>query len=406
MSYSSANPWRQQFPVIAQQSIVYLDSAATSQKPQCVIDAVNDYYAGYNANVHRAAHQLSAKATASFEASRKKVAQFINANNSDEVIFTGGTTAGFNLLANTLPFNQLQPWQSGDEIILSTLEHHANIVPWQMIAQRQGLVIRVIELDEHGDLSMEHYRSLLNPRTRLVSVSHVSNTLGTINPVAEITRLAHDNGSLVAIDGAQASAHSAIDVAAIGCDFYLFSGHKMYAPTGIGVLWGRFDVLNSLPPWQGGGEMIKRVSFDHTEYNVLPFRLEAGTPNISAVIGLGAAIDFLNSLDCAAATQYEQALAASAKQQLSRIDGLRIIGSPQQQTSLFSFVVDDCDTSDIATLLDEQGICVRSGHHCTQPLMQALGLDGTIRASFALYNNQADVDRLVAAVKKTCAMLV
>ncbi|ROS05281.1 cysteine desulfurase [Sinobacterium caligoides] len=411
MPHSTPNPWRHHFPLIDQPScdvnrLSYLDSAATSQKPQCVIDAIEQYYRHYNANVHRAAHTLSARSTSAYEDCRDKVADFIGANESNEVIFTSGTTEGFNLLANTLPYVEGQRWQEGDEVILSTLEHHANIVPWQMLAERLGLVIKVIPLDCNGDLSIPHYQALLGPRTRLVSLTHVSNTLGTINPIKELTRLAHANSSLVAIDGAQACAHLDIDVQEIGCDFYLFSGHKMYAPTGSGILWGKYPLLNLLPPWQGGGEMIKTVSFEKVQYNQLPYRLEAGTPNISAIIGLGAAIDYLSSIDRQQVLRYEQKLCSSAKTQLADIEGINIIGEPKVQGSLFSFLIDGCEPSDIATLLDEQGVAVRSGHHCTQPLMTSLNLTGTVRASFALYNNEDDVNALVTAVHKACELLL
>lgn len=403
----AATPISSLFPLIEhcqQQRHVYLDSAATSQKPQQVIEAVGNFYRRDNANVHRAAYTLAVKATGEYEHSRALCAAFLSAPRTEEVIFTSGTTEAFNLLANTLPYAG-DGWQAGDEVILSQLEHHANIVPWQIVADKLGLVIRVIDVDPHGDLDLDHFQQLLNANTRLVSVSHVSNTLGTVNPIETICRLAHANGSLVAVDGAQAVAHCAVDVTKLDCDFYCFSGHKMYGPTGVGVLWGRYQLLDQLPPWQGGGEMIERVSFDHTSYNQLPFRLEAGTPNISGVIGLASAIAFINQQDRGQIAEHEQRLMQSAKSQAAAIPGVRIIGQPQQQSSLFSFVVDDCHPSDIATLLDEQGVFVRSGHHCCQPLMQHLGLEGTVRVSFATYNNDDDVERFIVALTKACDLL-
>jgi SufS family cysteine desulfurase len=403
----AATPLPVHFPLIEhcqQLSQVYLDSAATSQKPQQVIDAISAYYQRDNANVHRAAYSLAIQATTDFEQGRLACAKFINAERPEEIIFTAGTTEAFNLLANTLPYCG-DGWQPGDEIILSQLEHHANIVPWQMVANKLKLVIKVVDIDVQGDLCLDHLQQLLTDRTRLVSISHVSNTLGTINPIKKICQLAHANGSLVAVDGAQAVAHAEIDVAALACDFYCFSGHKMYGPTGVGVLWGRYRLLDLLPPWQGGGEMIETVSFGHTRYKQLPFRLEAGTPNISGVIGLARAIAFITHHDRAVISAHEQRLLMRAKAQAAAIPGVRIIGQPQQQTSLFSFVVDDCHPSDIATLLDEQGIFVRSGHHCCQPLMQALGLEGTVRVSFAVYNSEHDVDRFISALTRACDLL-
>ncbi|WP_429070597.1 aminotransferase class V-fold PLP-dependent enzyme [Aeromonas dhakensis] len=392
---------RSQFPALAQEvnghPLVYLDNAATTQKPQAVLDAINHYYRADNANVHRAAHALSGRATRAFEDARETVARFINAPRSHEVIWTRGTTEAINLVAHSWGMSELK---AGDEIILSTLEHHANIVPWQLVAQRTGAVIRVIPLDERGDLDLAAYRAMLGPRTRLVSVAHVSNALGTVNPVKEIVAAAKAAGALTLIDGAQAVAHLEVDVQAIGCDFYAFSGHKLYGPTGIGVLWGRTELLERMPPWQAGGEMIDRVSFSGTTFNTLPFKFEAGTPHIAGAIGLAAAIDFVMEQDRGVLASHEAALSDYLVAGLQQVPGLRLVGEPGQRAGAVSFLLRDIHPQDAATLLDMQGIALRVGHHCAMPLMESLGIGGTMRASLACYNNRDDVDALLAALHK------
>ncbi len=392
---------RGQFPALAQEvnghPLVYLDNAATTQKPQAVLDAINHYYRADNANVHRAAHALSGRATRAFEDARETVARFINAPRSHEVIWTRGTTEAINLVAQSWGMSELR---AGDEIVLSTLEHHANIVPWQLVAQRTGAVIRVIPLDERGDLDIAAYLALLGPRTRLVSVAHVSNALGTVNPVKEMVAAAKAVGALSLIDGAQAVAHLVVDVQSIGCDFYAFSGHKLYGPTGIGVLWGRTELLERMPPWQAGGEMIDRVSFSGTTFNTLPFKFEAGTPHIAGAIGLAAAIGFVMEQDKDSLASHEAALTDYLVAGLQQVPGLRLVGEPGQRAGAVSFLLDDIHPQDAATLLDMQGIALRVGHHCAMPLMESLGIGGTMRASLACYNNQDDVDALLAALHK------
>ncbi|MFQ2258981.1 aminotransferase class V-fold PLP-dependent enzyme [Aeromonas dhakensis] len=392
---------RSQFPALAQEvnghPLVYLDNAATTQKPQAVLDAINHYYRADNANVHRAAHALSGRATRAFEDARETVARFINAPRSHEVIWARGTTEAINLVAHSWGMSELK---AGDEIILSTLEHHANIVPWQLVAQRSGAVIRVIPLDERGDLDLAAYLAMLGPRTRLVSVAHVSNALGTVNPVEQIVEAAKAVGALTLIDGAQAVAHFEVDVQAIGCDFYVFSGHKLYGPTGIGVLWGRTELLERMPPWQAGGEMIDRVSFSGTTFNSLPFKFEAGTPHIAGAIGLAAAIDFVMEQDRGALASHEAVLTDYLIAGLRQVPGLRLVGEPGQRAGAVSFLLTDIHPQDAATLLDMQGIALRVGHHCAMPLMESLGIGGTLRASLACYNNRDDVDALLAALHK------
>lgn len=392
---------RSQFPALEQEvnghPLVYLDNAATTQKPQTVLDAINHYYRADNANVHRAAHALSGRATRAFEDARETVARFINAPRSHEVIWTRGTTEAINLMAQSWGISELR---AGDEVVLSTLEHHANIVPWQLVAQRTGAVIRVVPLDERGDLDMAAYLAMLGPRTRLVSVAHVSNALGTVNPVEQIVAAAKAVGALTLIDGAQAVAHLEVDVQAIGCDFYAFSGHKLYGPTGIGVLWGRTELLERMPPWQAGGEMIDRVSFSGTTFNSLPFKFEAGTPHIAGTIGLAAAIDFVMEQDRGLLASHEAVLTDYLVAGLRQIPGLRLVGEPGQRAGAVSFLLRDIHPQDAATLLDMQGIALRVGHHCAMPLMESLGIGGTLRASLACYNNRDDVDALLAALHK------
>lgn len=392
---------RSQFPALAQEvnghPLVYLDNAATTQKPQTVLDAINHYYQADNANVHRAAHALSGRATRAFEDARETVARFINAPRSHEVIWTRGTTEAINLMAQSWGISELR---AGDEVVLSTLEHHANIVPWQLVAQRTGAVIRVVPLDEWGDLDMAAYLAMLGPRTRLVSVAHVSNALGTVNPVEQIVAAAKAVGALTLIDGAQAVAHLEVDVQAIGCDFYVFSGHKLYGPTGIGVLWGRTELLERMPPWQAGGEMIDRVSFSGTTFNSLPFKFEAGTPHIAGAIGLAAAIDFVMEQDRGLLASHEAVLTDYLVAGLRQVPGLHLVGEPRQRAGAVSFLLADIHPQDAATLLDMQGIALRVGHHCAMPLMESLGIGGTMRASLACYNNRDDVDALLAALHK------
>lgn len=392
---------RSQFPALAQEvnghPLVYLDNAATTQKPQTVLDAINHYYRADNANVHRAAHALSGRATRAFEDARETVARFINAPRSHEVIWTRGTTEAINLMAQSWGISELR---AGDEVVLSTLEHHANIVPWQLVAQRTGAVIRVVPLDERGDLDMAAYLAMLGPRTRLVSVAHVSNALGTVNPVEQIVAAAKAVGALTLIDGAQAVAHLEVDVQTIGCDFYVFSGHKLYGPTGIGVLWGRTELLERMPPWQAGGEMIDRVSFSGTTFNSLPFKFEAGTPHIAGAIGLAAAIDFVMEQDRGLLASHEAVLTDYLVAGLRQMPGLHLVGEPRQRAGAVSFLLADIHPQDAATLLDMQGIALRVGHHCAMPLMESLGISGTMRASLACYNNRDDVDALLAALHK------
>ncbi|MDO2949130.1 aminotransferase class V-fold PLP-dependent enzyme [Aeromonas simiae] len=391
---------RRQFPALHQEvnghPLVYLDNAATTQKPLAVLEAMSAFYRSDNANVHRASHVLSTRATAAFEAARETVARFINARDSREVIWTRGTTEAINLVAQSWG----QSLQAGDEILVSTLEHHANIVPWQLAAERKGARVVPIPLDAHGDIDLDAYRALLGPRTRLVAVGHVSNALGTVNPVATITSLAKAAGALVLIDGAQAVAHLPVDVQRLGCDFYAFSGHKMYAPTGIGALWGRRELLEKMPPWQGGGEMIERVSFAGTTFNRLPFKFEAGTPHIAGAVSMAAAIDFLQGLDRPALLAHEQALTTYLADQLRATPGVRLVGAPQQRLGAVSFLLDEIHPQDAGTLLDMQGVAVRVGHHCAMPLMESLHIGGTIRASLACYSTHTDIDTLIGAIQK------
>ncbi|MEH6825027.1 MAG: SufS family cysteine desulfurase [Motiliproteus sp.] len=382
---------RSDFPLISASPDCYLDNAATTQKPRCVLEAMDTYYRHNNANVHRAAHRLSRIATDAFEGARQTVQQFLNAAHADEIIWTRGTTEGINLVAYS--FGQLAIG-AGDEIIISTLEHHANIVPWQLLTQRSGATLRVVPLTDEGDLDQAAYSALLSSRTKLVALCHVSNALGTVNPIATMIQQAHAVGAKVLIDGAQAVSHFRVDVQALDCDFYLFSGHKLYGPTGIGVLYGKQTLLQAMPPWQAGGEMIERVSFETTTFQPPPFRFEAGTPNIAGAIGIAAAIEYLQSFDLSQRQAHEQALLQHAVQRLSALPGLHIIGRPQHRVGLLPFVVEHIHNFDLGTLLDQHGIALRTGHHCTMPLHQHLGLEGTVRASFGLYNRLDEIDRL------------
>ncbi|RJG50720.1 cysteine desulfurase [Motilimonas pumila] len=398
-----ASQIRALFPALQQQvnqrKLVYLDNAATTQKPESVIHAMAEYYRYDNANVHRASHALSARATRQFEASREVIQRLVNAKFPQEIIWTQGTTGAINLVANS--YGSLL--EAGDEVIISAMEHHANIVPWQLLAERSGIKLQIAPINGHGQIDMSAFSALLNENTRLVSVCHVSNALGTLNPIAEIIALSHQAGAKVLIDGAQGIAHCDVDVQQLDCDFYAFSGHKMYGPTGIGVLYGKQALLDAMPPWQGGGEMIKHVSFNGTSFNRLPFKFEAGTPNISAVIGLAQAAEFLQQTR--ASREHEAQLVAQLLEGLHAMEQVSIIGPTKGQIGSVSFTVTGEHHSDIATLLDEQGIAVRAGHHCAQPLMAQLGLKGTIRASIAAYNNSADIDNFLIALKHTLALL-
>jgi len=389
--------FRQQFPLIMASEQVYLDSAATSQKPQCVIDVMNDFYCHTNSNVHRAAHHLSAKATAQYELARSNVAKFIGAHSTKEVIFTRGTTESINLLAQSYGRSQLT---INDNIVISVSEHHANIVPWQMLCQQVGCELRAITLTENHQLDLVHAQTLIDSNTKIVAIAHASNVTGIINPIEQLISMAKSVDAISVIDGAQAIAHLPVDVQALDCDFYAFSAHKMYGPTGIGVLYGKQTLLDAMPPWQGGGEMIKKVSLSGTTFNQLPFKFEAGTPNISGVLGLSEAINFIHRYDQSQVLNYEMTQLTAARTQLLTIEGLTIIGDVEHKLPLLSFVIADEHPSDIATLLDQQHIAVRSGHHCAMPLMEQLQINGTIRASFFAYNSPQDVAQFVAAVRK------
>ncbi|PKG39406.1 aminotransferase class V-fold PLP-dependent enzyme [Psychromonas sp. Urea-02u-13] len=401
----SVNEFREQFPILDQQindhPLIYLDNAATTQKPLAVVEAITHFYLNDNANVHRASHQLSNRATTVFENARETVCQFINASSSKEIIWTKGTTEGFNLLTNVFA-SQLN---AGDEVIISTLEHHANIVPWQMLVESIGIVLKVIPLKEDNSLDLAAYQQLLNDKTKFVSVAHISNALGIINPIEEIITLAHQHDIKVIIDGAQAIAHMPVDVQALDCDYYLFSGHKLFAPTGVGILYGKQHLLDALPPWQGGGEMIKSVSFSETVYNELPFKFEAGTPNIAGAIGLAAAIEFLNHYDRKMMMLHEQMLLAVAEGALLAIPEVTVFSPGVPKSGAISFLVEDEHHSDIAMLLDAQGIAVRSGSHCAMPLLSALNCSGTVRVSFSLYNTLAEVKAFISALKDVISLL-
>ena len=397
---------RSEFPILERKvknkALVYFDNAATTQKPKQVIDAIVHYYSHFNANIHRGLHTLADEATAAFEASRSSVQSFINARHQEEIIFTKGTTESINLVANAWGSSNLNP---GDEIIISSLEHHANIVPWQMIAEIKGVSIKVISIDENGKLDVEAFKKMLTSKTKMVSIVHASNALGVINPVEEIIELAHQIGALVMLDGAQSSVHLDVDVQKLDCDFFTFSGHKIYGPTGIGVLYGKKYLLESMPPYQGGGEMIKEVTFEKTTYNELPFKFEAGTPNIADAIVLKSAIEFINRIGKGNIRKHEEALLEYATKKLKEIEGLHIRGDIYPKVSVISFTIADVHPQDLAILLDNQGIAVRTGHHCAQPLMQCLGIVGTTRVSFAAYNTIEEVDIFIEALKKSIKML-
>jgi cysteine desulfurase/selenocysteine lyase len=396
---------REEFPALRQQiygkNLIYFDNGATSQKPQLVLDAINKFYSKENANIHRGVHFMSQKATTEFEESRKRIQKYINARKSEEIIFTKGTTDGINLVAYS--FGELL--QPGDEIIISAMEHHSNIVPWQMLCIRKGLGLRIAPINKKGELLMDEFEKMLSKKTKLVAITHISNTLGTVNPIKEVVEKAHAVGAKVLVDGAQSIQHTRVDVKDLNCDFYVFSSHKVFGPTGIGVLYGKEDILDRMPPYQGGGDMISRVTFERTTYNELPFKFEAGTPHIAGGICLGTAFQFLESIDMIAAEKHERELAKYAEDILDTFEGLHIIGEAKNKTSVVSFTVDGLHPFDIGTLLDKQGIAVRTGHHCTQPLMDFYKIPGTVRASFAFYNTKQEIDTFVAALEKSIAML-
>lgn len=392
---------RADFPILHQEvrgrPLVYLDSAATTQKPQAVIDALVRYYTHDNANVHRGVHALSERATQAYEGARERVRRFINARETKEIIFVRGCTEAINLVAQTFGRSKVG---AGDEVLITAMEHHSDIVPWQMLCQQVGATLKMIPVDEHGELRLEQLETLLTGRTRLLAVTHVSNALGTVNPIKDITRRAHARGVPVLVDGAQAMQHFRVDVQDLDCDFYTLSGHKMFGPTGIGVLYGKAAVLETLPPWQGGGDMILTVTMEKTVYNRLPYRLEAGTPDISGAVGLAAALDYLDSLGRDAIAAHDQELLEYGTQALESVPGLRLMGRARERSGVLSFLMEDVHAHDVGTILDRQGVAIRAGHHCAQPLLACFGVAATVRASLALYNTREDIDALVSGLHK------
>lgn len=399
------NKVREDFPILSRtvydRPLVYLDNAATTQKPRVVVESITDEYYNVNANVHRGVHYLSQQATDLHEASRETVRRFINARSTNEVIFTRGTTESINLVASSFCDAFMN---EGDEVILSVMEHHSNIVPWQLQAARKGIVIRVIPMNDRGELMIGEYEKLFNEKTRIVSVAHVSNVLGTVNPVERIIRIAHEHGVPVLVDGAQSAPHFAVDMQQLDCDFFAMSGHKMYGPTGVGVLYGKEEWLDRMPPYQGGGEMIDNVSFEKTTFERLPFKFEAGTPDYVATNGLAKAIDYITALGMDNIAQHESELTQYAMQKMKNIDGMALFGTSEHKDAVVSFLVGNIHHLDMGTLLDRLGIAVRTGHHCAQPLMQRLGIQGTVRASFALYNTKEEIDALVAGIERVSRM--
>jgi len=392
---------RNDFPILDQQvngyPLVYLDNAASSQKPVQVIDAVANYYRKDNANVHRGVHKLSQRATDAYEGSRSKVRSFLNAKSDKEIVFVRGATEAINLIAQSFVRPNIK---AGDEILISHMEHHANIVPWQMLCEQTGAILKIIPMTTVGELDLSTIDELLNHRTKILAVGHVSNALGTINPIESMIKKAHAKDIPVLIDGAQAVPHMTVDVQDLDCDFYVFSGHKMFAPTGIGALYGKQDLLEAMPPWQGGGDMILSVSFEHTQYNELPYKFEAGTPNIAGAIGMGAAIDYMQSLGIAHLAQHEHDLLVAATDKVTALGGVRIIGTAKQKASVLSFMIEGVHPHDVGTIFDQQGVAIRTGHHCAQPVMQFFGIPATARASFAFYNTMEEVDALIEGIKK------
>lgn len=399
------NKIREDFPILGREvygrPLVYLDNAATTQKPRCVVEAITDEYYNVNANVHRGVHYLSQQATDLHEAAREKVRLFINARSTNEIIFTRGTTESLNLVVSSFCDGMMQ---EGDEVIVSVMEHHSNIVPWQLQAAKKGISIRVIPMTDEGELWLDEYEKLFTERTKIVSVTHVSNVLGTVNPVEEMIRIAHEHGVPVMVDGAQSTPHFAVDVQAMDCDFFAFSGHKMYGPTGIGVLYGKEEWLDRLPPYQGGGEMIESVSFEKTVFEHLPFKFEAGTPDYVATTGLAKAIDYMTAVGMDNIQRHERELTEYAMQRLSEVEGIRIFGRAPRKDAVVSFLVGDIHHLDMGTLLDRLGIAVRTGHHCAQPLMIRLGIQGTVRASFAMYNTREEIDALASGIERVSKM--
>lgn len=397
---------RNAFPILHQEvngrPLVYLDNAASSQKPRAVVDAIRHYYENDHSNIHRGVHHLARRATEAYEHARSRVATYICAEARETIIFTAGTTDGVNLVAHAWGRANLK---AGDVLLISALEHHSNLVPWQMVADASGAVIRIIPIDHRGVIDLEAFALLLEERPKLVTFNHVSNSLGTINPVAEMTRMAKEYGATVFIDGAQAVPHTRVDVSAIGCDFYAFSGHKAYGPTGVGVLYGRREVLEAMPPWRGGGEMIASVTYERATWNELPYKFEAGTPNMAGVIGLAAALDWMETIGVERIAAHEHHLTTYATTHLLNIAGVRIIGQAPEKAGVISFLAGGIHPYDLGTLLDQMGIAVRTGHHCTEPLMHRLGIPGTVRASFAAYNTKEEIDLFIAATKKAVAML-
>jgi cysteine desulfurase/selenocysteine lyase len=401
----SVSDVRAQFPALRQKvygkQLIYFDNGATSQKPQVVLDTLAQYYALENANIHRGVHYLSQQATSAYEAARRTIQKYIGANAPEEIIFTKGTTDSINLVAFSFG-ERLKP---GDEILISAMEHHSNIVPWQLLCERKGCVLRVIPISKKGELDLAAFEQMLSERTKLLALTHISNTLGTINPVKELIAKAHQVGAKVLLDGAQSIQHLSIDVKDLNCDFYTFSGHKVFGPTGIGILYGKEAILDTMPPYQGGGDMISKVTFERSTYNTLPLKFEAGTPHIAGAIGLGSAISFLQSIDMQAAAAHELELTKYAQGILDTFEGLHIIGEAKNKTSVVSFTIDQMHPFDIGTLLDKQGIAVRTGHHCTQPLMDFYQIPGTVRASFAFYNTKEEIDTFVAALERSMQIL-
>jgi|TARA_R110000782_G_scaffold237188_1_gene323339 cysteine desulfurase/selenocysteine lyase len=407
MNFINSDKIRKDFPILHRQvngkPLIYFDNGATSQKPQQVIDVINRYYQHENSNIHRGIHTLSQEATDAYEKARTTVQQFINAKHNHEVIFTSGTTGSINLVASSFGKKHIH---ADDEIIISTMEHHSNIVPWQMLCEEKKAILKVIPINDKGELLIDEFKKLLSPKTKLVAVTHVSNTLGTINPVKEIIKLAKTAGAFVLIDGAQAVPHTKVNVQELDCDFYAFSAHKMFGPTGVGILYGKEAILNELPPYQGGGDMIKTVTFEKTTYNELPHKFEAGTPNIVGGLGSAAAIDYMNNIGIANIEAYEHELLSYATEKIKKIEGVRIIGEATNKASVLSFLVDGTHPSDIGMIIDKLGIAIRTGHHCTEPLMNRFDIPGTARASFAFYNTKEEIDTFILALERALKMLL
>ena len=396
---------REEFPILDQkingEDLIYLDNAASTQKPKAVINAIKDYYENDHSNVHRGVHTLSVRATEAYENARVKVTEFLNSPNNHQIIFTKGTTDSINLIATSIT----SLINENDEILITAMEHHSNIVPWQELCKRTGAVLKIIPINENGEILIDDYKDMVSAKTKLISVVHLSNTLGTINPIEDIIKIAKLHDVITVIDGAQAAGHLPIDVQQLDCDFYLFSGHKIFGPTGIGVLYGKEEILNRIDPYQYGGEMILKVTFEETTYNSLPHKFEAGTPNIAGAVGIGASIDFINSLDRDLCHEYEMSLHDYALNQLEQIDGIRIIGKSSHKSAIISFVIDGMHPHDIGTIINQKGIAVRTGHHCTMPLMDFYEIPGTVRASFSIYNNHSEIDKLIDAIKLAIKML-